>query len=225
MPRITSKEFLDSLKGFPEGDDNTYPWSTRLPKGGAQFLQDLQSEWGTPNKSATLRKVVLIVYNYLDKIEEIDLGSNVRDRLYYLDARKEKQERDEIRAELYKVLTEAEREDHPPLRAKLRHAAQRMAKRYNLPWPPPQVPLTEYDAEANYMLDRLMSLTQEHNTNEITLREVVRHTVFDAELARQVLARLEQHDCVTTRTESRSGLPTLVIALPVFSFDYEEAVS
>lgn len=220
-PNIPSGEFLKTLTGFPEGDDNSYPWSTRLPRGGDQFLQDLQAEWGLPNKSVTLRNVVLILYTYIDKLN-IDLGKDLKDRLYWLRTKKEKEERDRMRGEIYKTLIDAKNEDYPPLKARLELAAQKMAKRFGLPWPPPEMSITEYDAEANYLLDRLMRIAQKHETNEVTLRELVRHSVFDAETAREVLKKLEEHQCISTREEARSGLPTLVITLPAFSFDEEQ---
>lgn len=221
MPTIPSSEFLRTLTNFPEGDDNSYPWSTRLPRGGDQFLQDLQAEWGLPNKSVTLRNVVLVLYTYIDKLN-IDLGEDLKDRLYWLRTKKEKEERDRIRSEIYKTLIDAKNEDYPPLKARLRLSAKKMSKRFGLPWPPPEMSITEYDAEANYLLDRLMKIAQKHETNEVTLRELVRHSVFDTETAREVLKKLEEHQCVSTREEARSGLPTLVIILPVFSFDEEQ---
>lgn len=221
MPNIPSGEFLKTLIGFPEGDENSYPWSTRLPRGGDQFLHDLQAEWGLLNKSATLRTVVLILYTYMDKLN-IDLGEDLKDRLYWLRTKKEKEERDRMRGEIYKTLIDAKNEDYPPLKARLELAAQKMAKRFGLPWPPPEMSITEYDAEANYLLDRLMRIAQKHGTNEVTLRQLVRHSMFNAENAREALKKLEEHQCISTREEARSGLSTLVIVLPAFSFDEEQ---
>jgi predicted transcriptional regulator len=212
--KIPLSKFLKSLSKFPSGDDNSYPWSTRLPKGADQFLQDLKAEWNIPNKSGTLRLLVQIVYSYIDKLEDIDIGNKVEDTLYYLRANREKEERDEMRAELYKMVLAAEAEDYMPLRARLKTAARKMADRYNLPWPLPEIPLTQRDSEANYLLDRIMSIMQADGVNEITLRELVRRSKFDADLARDVITRLEEAGCLATRQESRSGPPTLVIVVP-----------
>jgi hypothetical protein len=211
-------EFLKSLQSFPEGDDDSYSWSTRLSKGADQFLQDLRSEWGLPSKSVTLRTVVQVVYTYIDKLNDIDLSDRIKDTLYYLRVNQEKKERDAMRVKLYSMLVEAETEDFPPLRARLKLAAKKMAERYHLPWPLPEIPLTQRDPEANYLLDRIMAIMRVDGTNEITLRELIRRSKFDAGLAREVLARLEEAGCLATRTEARSGPPTLVITLPTLSF-------
>lgn len=217
-------KFINTLTSFSSGDDNSYPWSTRLPRGGDQFLQDLQAEWNLPNKSVTLRTVVLILYNYIDKLDGIEIGERIEDRLEYLRVRKEKQERDRMRAELYEMLLSAEREDHPPLKARLRLAAQKMSKRYGLPWPPPEVPLVQRDAEANYLLDRIMKIMQSQQINQVTLRELVRRTTFDAPEAREVIQRLEEAGCIETKEETRSGLPTLFVTIPTLeeAFAYSE---
>jgi hypothetical protein len=207
-------DFLRTLDEFPEGDDNSYPWSTRLPKGADQFLRDLQSDWSLPNKSETLRKVVQILYNLADRLDSIEIGDQTKDTLYYLRANQEKKKRDAMRIELYNMMIAAETEDRAPLRAKRRVAASRMAKRYNLPWPLPEIPLTQRDSEANYLFDRIMAIMQADGTNEITLRELVRRSKFDADLAREVLTKLEEAECLETRTELRSGPPTLVIVVP-----------
>lgn len=205
------------LNSFPEGDDDSYSWSTRLSKGGNQYLLDLMSEWQLGNKSQVLKMAVKFLYTYLPKIvEETDtkLSRRLMAYLNYAEADRLADERDSVLHNLAVRMEKIVTTDHPPLRIKLETTAKEYAAAHNISWPPPDMSLVSFDMEAKYILERILSVAGKRDTNVISCRLLLQSCHWKQEDVVPVLERLEKYEYIQLTREKRSGPLTLWITIP-----------
>lgn len=215
------------IKKFSDGDDNSYCWSTRLPKGGHQFLLDIQAEYQFPNKSKTL----LFIVEYANGNLDVTAGqagepvsAKLQAKLNFDRAGREAMERREIIANLSQRLVEINAMDHLPTKLKLEATARDLAEKHQVSWPPPEMPLVEYDSEAKYVLDRVLSLLVRRQSSRLNLADLIANSVGDKDKILPVLERLEGNGYVMLVQERRSGPPTTWIEVPTLHFESESEV-
>lgn len=205
------------VKEFPQGDDDSYPATTRLPRRGHQFLADIQAEYQFPNRSQALRFIVQFAHDWLSKIAEQEgelLSPRMKARLDFNRAEREATERKRIIGDLHERQAEINQTDHTPTRSRLVVTAERLATAYQIPWPPPDMALVEYDSEAKYILDRILVLLQKQRVSRINLRDLIANSIGDKAKIMPVLGRLEAKKYVVLTQEQRSGPPTTWIKIP-----------
>lgn len=211
---MTKKSFL---RDFPEGDDNSYSWSTRIDKGANQFLLDIMSEEQYHSKSQTLKNIIHFAGTYWGKAKAFageGITARLEAKLKFAEAKREANDRQELIQELNRRLVEINQSDHPPTRRKLISTGKALAKAYGLNWPPQELPLVAYDTDASYVLNRIMSLLEQAEVNRVSLRDLVMRSIGDKDKILPVVERLEQAGYITTRTERRSGPATIWIEIP-----------
>lgn len=208
----------DYIQDFSEGDDANYPWSTRLPAGGHQWLLDVQSEWQIPNKSQTLRKVIAFAHTFFKEITEKHgdaLNPRLKARTEYNKAQYEADERDRVLRELSSCWRRAMASEHLPTRQKLLKSGKELAMVHNINWPPPELTLIERDLAAKYILDRVLALIDRSEDRRVTFRDVIANSVGDKEKIKPVLEELMNEGYINMEMERRSGPPTVWITTPM----------
>lgn len=218
------------LSEFPEGDDDTYAWSTRLCKGANQFLLDIMAEWQLFNKSQTLKLAVSFMYTYLQDIldsEDSELNERMRVIFAFREAQRLAVERKAVIEELNSAMVLIKEAGHPAIKEQLEESAKAYAALHRLPWPPPEIPLIDYDAEARYILDRIMVASKNVGSERITNRDLLQTCHWPADDIKPVLSRLAENGYIDLEEETRSGPPTLWIiipTMPVAQFRNEQQV-
>ena len=206
------------LGGFSEGDDDIYSWSTRVNKGANQWLLDLQAEWQLPNKAQVIRLVIGFAHNYLFKeISELQgKGMDPETQHKYTVAR-EFHEAECIRAEreyrlgeLRNRLMMIEKEHDPALANLLLNTAKGYAEIHGVPWPPPDMALTAYDDHARYIMERILSVSNQGD-DRISLSHLLRNCTGKKREVLPAVERLRDHGYITIEEEVRSGPPTIWI--------------
>jgi len=209
--------FLDCFSTFGEGDDNSYCWSTRIPKGADQFLHDIEAEYSQSNKSQTLKLIIQFAYSFWNVVAEQQgetLSERFKARIDFRKAESDALERESIINDLNRRLAQIERTDHLPLRIKLAATGQKLAEQYGISWPPPETPLVIYDEEARYLHNRIITIAQNNGRSKISLRELNTGCKFRKEEIMPVLGRLKEAGYIDTKTEHVSGPPTVWIEIP-----------
>jgi hypothetical protein len=206
------------LNSFGEGDDDSYSWTTRLDKGGNQFLLDIMAEWQLHNKSQALKVAVMFMHTYLSEVLEVagesELSARMETILAFRSARMDAADRMRVIDELRERMQLIDATDHPGLKARLEQTAKQYAALHRLPWPPPDAALVTYDTEARYILERLIVTSNALGKNRVSLRELLARCNWRRRVVVPILERLERHEYVEIEKEKRSGPPTLWITVP-----------
>ena len=206
--------------GFSDGDANNNAWSTRLPKGGHQFLLDLKSDWHVNSNSEILRSVVAFAANNIEEVAKLygeTLCEKTLARIELLKVRFEAQERRSSINELYATYIEAMNTDHTPTKNKLLKSAERHARANDLDWPPREMPLISYDEKARYLHTRILALLSQSGDSRISLRDLSANSVGSRDELLLMLEKLEEHEFVTLTREKRSGPVTIWISVPTLT--------
>jgi hypothetical protein len=204
---------LDFIPGFPEGDEANYHWSTRLPKGGHQWLLDFMAEYNIPNKAIALRKIVEFTVRFFPQVvgeQGGEASAKMSATSLAMKATSMYRERQHIHTQIIDLLTKAAESEHPPTTAALTSAAKELADAYNFNWPPPDLPLVTTDRRAKRVLEKVKAMIVEQGSR-ISLNALNARTRMKAGELKEVLHRLEEHGYITLETEQISGPPTLWI--------------
>lgn len=205
------------LKSFADGDEDSYAWSTRVPKGANQWLLDLMAEEQFPNKSQTLKRCVEFAYTHYAHAADLfgkKLSERFRARTEFDNADREAKARQEILADLNRRLALINTTDHAATRAKLIATARMLAAAHDMEWPPPELPLVAYDEDANYIRNRIIELIEQSDNGRVSMRDLVMRSLGDTAKVTPVVERLEEAGYITTHKEHRSGPATVWIAIP-----------
>ena len=205
------------LRQFDDGDDDSYSWSGRIPKGANQFLLDLMAEENLPNKSQTIKLVVQFAWTWYVRAAELtghEISGRLQARLEFDAAQRDANERQDVLTELNKRLALIHEIDHPPTRYRLIATAKHLAETHGMDWPPKSLPLIAYDEDAAYVRDRIMNLVSRSDDGRVSLRDLVMQSVGDTAKILPVIERLAEQGYIEVYKEHRSGPPTVWIAVP-----------
>lgn len=206
--------FYIVMEGFSEGDKFTRTQISRITQGMNQQITDLSANWQITSRSKMGRTLLALGLRTAAQMTR-DAGEEVSQKLEawiaLCEARGEATQRKHILGEIQKQMTSAVECEDPILRERLEKTAQGLAKAYDIPWPPPSMPLTSYDSEAKYVYDRVSSLLQQSKKAQITFGELNRQSSGLKSDLLPALRRLAEAGYITLTDESRSGPKTIWI--------------